>query len=365
MFILDAPLLLALVVWLARGLPRPPGLVAAAVLASASLFFALPYQTFFREDMFTDTFGLIPLWNLNTLLGTNAGDLPILVAAGVLFGGLLFAVVPRYAARLSVPIAVFGFLVLSSASVFGQISYQANSTRQAGLLTGDPSWIDRAVGTHARVEVIYTSDITDPHVVWQAEFWNRSVRRLFGVTGQDPSLPDVSASVDSSGRINPSLPANSPDLDAHLFVAANDVELVGSPIAAAGQLVLWRTAGPLRLRRSVTGMTQDGWTGATAGYTVYVAPPSTRHVVLNLSQVKIKGLPAANVRVTVGPTGTTTVWERRIVTLPSGGARRLRLPVRRAPFQVLLSVSPTFSPSQFGLADTRTLGVRASFSVSR
>jgi hypothetical protein len=365
MFALDAPLLLALVVWLARGLPRPSALLAAAVLASASLLLAFPYQTFFREDIVTDSFGLLPLSRLSAVLGANAGDLPILVAAGVLVAGLLFAVVPRYAARLAVPLAVFGFLAVSSSSVFNQISFLADSTRHAGGVMGDPSWIDRTVGRDARVEVIYTSEITNPHVVWQAEFWNRSVRRLFGVTGQDPSIPDVSASVDSSGRIHPALPANSPDLHTDLFVAASGVQLVGSPIAAAGQLVLWRTTGALRLRSAVTGLTQDGWTGATAGYTVYVSPPGTRYVVVNLSQVKIPGLPAAIVHVTVGPTGSTAVWERRTVTLPSGAAARLQLPVRRGPFQVLLTVSPTFSPSQFGLPDTRTLGVRASFSVSR
>jgi hypothetical protein len=366
LFALDAPLLLALVVWLARGLPRPSGLLAAGVLASASLLLALPYQTFFREDMFTDTFGLVPLWRLNTLLGTNAGDLPILVAAGALLAGLLFAVIPRYVARMAVPVAVGGFLVLSSASVFGQVSFLANSTRHAGGLAGDPNWIDRAVGKDSRVEVIYTSDISDPHVVWQTEFWNRSVRRLFGLSAQDPSIPDVLASVDSSGRIHPSLPSASPDAHAHLFVTANDVAVAGARIATAGQLVLWRTAGPLQLRNSLTGMTRDGWTGPTAAYTVYLTPPGTRYVVAKLAQVKIAGLPPAQVRVAIGPTGTKTAWERQTVTLPSGGTRRLRLRIaRRGPFQVLLSVSPTFTPTQYGLPDTRTLGVRASFSLSR
>ena len=39
------------------------------------------------------------------------------------------------------------------------------------------------------------------------------------------------------------------------------------------------------------------------------------------------------------------------------------LPVRRAPFQVQLSATPTFSPSQYGSPDTRQLGVPVVFSV--
>jgi hypothetical protein len=365
MFYLDAPLFLALVVWLARGLPRPSRLGAVAVLAPAVLLLALPYDTFFTEALPNDTFGLIPLSRLTMRLGANAGDVPVLVGAGALVAGLLFAVVPRSWGRVVVPVAVGGFLAASSASVFAEVSFLANATRHAGGLTGDPNWIDRAVGNHARVEMLWTPDITDPHVIWQMEFWNRSVRNVFDLPAGDPGQVGGPASIDDrSGFVRPSLPPGSPDLHAHLFVTANDVDVAGTPIAAAGQLMLWRTAGPLQLRSSVTGMTQDGWTGATAGYTVYVAPPGTRHVVLNLAQVQLAGLPTARVRVSVGPAGTTTAWEQRTVTMPSGGVRHLRLPVRHAPFQMAVSVSPTFSPSQFGLADTRTLGVRASFSLS-
>jgi hypothetical protein len=366
MFALDAPIFLALVVWLARGLPRPPWLVAGAVAAPAAFAVALPYAHFFAGALVNDTFGLIPLWTLSLHRDVNASDIPVLVGGGVVLAWLLFAVVPRAQARLALPVAVAAFLVWSSTNVFARVSFLANAARHAGGLAGDPSWIDHVVGSHARVDVIDTADIAaDPHVAWQAEFWNRSVRRLFGVTGQDPSIPDVAASVDRNGHIRPALAAGSPDLDPHLVVAAPEVDIAGSPIATAGQLVLWRIAGPMRLRSWTQGVTPDGWTGATASYTRYLAAPSTRYVVVALAQVKLPGLPAAHVVVTIRPVGSTTVWERRSVMMPGGGARRLRLPVRRTPFEVVLTVRPTFSPSQFGLPDTRTLGVRASFGLSR
>jgi hypothetical protein len=367
MFDLDAPLFLALIVWLARGLPRSPRLLAAAVAAPAALVIAFPYRHFFTGALSNDTFGLIPLWTLTAHDGVSTGTLTILVAGAALVSGFLFAVVPRRQARVVIPVALVGFLVVSSVSVFGRVQYLANATRHAGNLEGDPSWIDRTVGRNARVEVIDTTAITDPHVVWQAEFWNRSIRRVFGVTEQDPSIRDISASVDRSGRVIPALPASSPDLNPHLVVAGDGVDVAGSRIAAAGELVLWRTAGALRLRSVVEGMTPDGWTGATARYTRYAAAPGTGHVVVDLGKPGL-GLPKiapAHVTITVRPAGSTAVWERLDVTVPDGETRRLRLPVRHVPFQVLLNVIPTFSPSQFGSPDTRMLGVRASFAVTR
>ena len=360
MFNLGPPLFLALVVWLARGLPRPTGLTAAAVLAPAALLLALPYQAFFTQALFNDTFGLIPLWRLTVHLGANLGDLPILVGAGALVAGLLFASVPRSWARIAVPVAVGGFLVLSSYSVFGQVTFLSTATRHAGGLAGDPSWIDRAVGRDARVEVVDTADIVDPHVAWQAEFWNRSVRRVFGVTGQDPSIPDISAPLGPSGRIEPALPPGSPDLHPGFVVAAKGVDVAGTPVAAGGQLTLWRVRPPLRLRSIVTGVTPEGWSGATASYTRYVLSPGARQVTVDLARKGLSGLPAARVRATIGPPGKPR-WTLRAVTVPGGGTASLELPVRSVPFVVQLSVTPTFSPSQFGSSDTRTLGVQIAF----
>ncbi|MGB2874121.1 MAG: hypothetical protein WBB76_01455, partial [Gaiellaceae bacterium] len=83
-----------------------------------------------------------------------------------------------------------------------------------------------------------------------------------------------------------------------------------------------------------------------------------------LSRLGVSGLRPARVQITVGPAPSGSPWERRAVEVRDDGREALlRLPVRRVPFQVELSVSPTFSPTQFGSPDARTLGVRASFSV--
>jgi hypothetical protein len=364
MFNVTPALFLALVVWLARGVPRPPRLTFAAVLVPVAFLLVLPYTSLLGPSVFNDTFGLIPVWRMLARLG-NVAQTQLVVAFGAIVLGLLFATVSRRFAIVLVPATTLVFLVLSTNSVFGTIEHISSSARHAGGLPGDPSWVDDAIGKDKRVEVLYTSDFADPHVVWQAEFWNRSVRRVFGVTSQDPSIPDVSTSVEGLGRIVPVLPATSADRRPRYVLAAKGVAVEGAPIASGGQLVLWRVRPPLRLTQVTSGITPDGWTGSSAAYTVYNPPPGTTRadVILGLP---LGGIPPAHVQATVGPlrivdgaATQTRVWATRKTVVGPNRRRVLTLPVRRGPFQVILAVSPTFSPSQFGSPDTRTLGVQA------
>lgn len=374
MFNVAPVLLLALVIWLARGLPRPPVLTAVAVLVPVAFLVALPYTSLIStQAFFTDTFGLIPLYRL-MILHTGSSDLTIVVGLGALVAGLLFASLPRGWARFVVPAAVMAFLVLSSRSVYYEITFISTATRHAGGLSGDPSWIDHKIGKNARADFLYTTDIDqDQHILWEAEFWNRSLRRVFGVTSQDPSIPDVSAPLDPrTGRVAPQLPAGSPDLSTRYVVAASNLDVDGTRLASAGALALYRVRHPLRIATLEGGFQPDGWTGATGAYTRFVVPRSTKHVVVTVSRPRLHGLSPAGVDVAVGGLsaagGSPTigrVWERRHWTLQNGTRHVFSLPLRGGAFQVELAVNPTFVPAQYGLADTRTLGVRASFSLAR
>jgi hypothetical protein len=363
MFNVVPVLLLALVVWLDRGLPRPAGLTAAAVLLPAALLLTVPYTGFFTVALYNDTFGLIPLWRLTGRLG-NVAETEVLVGLGMLVAGLLFASVPRRAAIVAVPAAMLAFFIASTNSVFGAVEFLSGATRHAGGLSGDPSWIDHKIGKNARAEFLFTTEIGDPHMLWQSEFWNRSVHRVFGVTAQDPSIPDVTAPLDpATGRIVPGLPAGSPDLKPKYVVAASSVAVDGKRIAQNGFLSLYRVRSPLRLASLSSGVTPDGWTGATAAYTRYVVPSGATHVDVLVERHGIAGPPPAKVRVAIGPVGVLTVWKAETWTVRNGSGHRFTLPLRRAPFQVQLSATPTFSPSQYGSPDARQLGVRVFFNV--
>jgi hypothetical protein len=372
MFNVFPVLFLAFAVWLGRGLPRPVGLTAAAVLVPVAFLLAVPFESLISTGaFFTDTFGLIPFWRLTTEISGGVGDARILLGAGALLAGLLFACLPRGWGRIVLPLALVGYLMLASASVFAQVTYISRNTRAAGGLSGDPAWIDHTIGKSRRVEFLYTTDIdVDQHVLWQSEFWNRSVRRVFGVTSQDPSIPDVTAPLDpATGRILPQLPPGSPDAKPRYVVAASNVDVDGTRIASAGLLSLFRVHPPLRLATLTTGITADRWTGPSATYDEFVPARAGEHLVVTVSRPKLTGPPPAHVAVAVGRigrTGTiTTIWSRGTWTLRNGTSHRFDLPLRRGPFQLQIAASPTFVPSQYGLSDTRTLGVQVSFALGR
>ena len=364
MFYLEPLLLLALVIWLARGMPRPPGLVGAGVAVAVGLLITLPLESFFNVSAETDTFGLVPFLRLGERLNGGATEVRTLIGLGAICAAVLFAVVPRRIGLWGIPLALGAFLVLSSASVFGKVTYIAQNTRHAGGLGGDPSWIDHAVGRNQRVEFLYTSDIDrDQHILWQSEFWNRSVRRVFGVTSQDPSIPDVTAPLDAAtGQIRPGLPAGSLDLKPRYVVAAAGVSVAGKRIAQEGFLALYRVTPPLGLAGLVSGVQPDAWTGSSATYTSF-RPTRARRLDVVVWRPPLTGPPPAHVTVAVGGLRSGSKWETQRWTLQNGKRHLFTLPLRPGPFRVSLTVDPTFVPTQYGLTDTRTLGVQVSFNL--
>jgi hypothetical protein len=362
MFYLEPLLLLALVIWLARALPRPPALVSVGVAVAVGLLITVPFESLFNVSAETDTFGIVPFIRLGEALNGGASEVRTLIGIGAICAAILFAAVPRTAALWAVPAALAGFLVLSSGSVFAKETYIASATRHAGALGNDPSWIDHAVGRNARVEFLYTTDIDrDQHILWQSEFWNRSLRRVFGVTSNDPSIPDVTAPVDpASGRIRPNLPDGSPDARPRYVVAASGVAVAGKRLAQNGFLSLYRVREPLGLSSLVSGLQPDAWTGLDATYTSFRGSGSRRLNVL-VWRPAISGPPPAHVTVAVGPLGSGSAWETRRWTLQNGKRHLFALHLKPGPYRVRLSVDPTFVPSQYGQVDTRTLGVQASF----
>ncbi len=364
MFYLEPLLLLALVIWLARGMPRPPGLVAAGVAVAVGLLITLPLESLFNVSAETDTFGLVPFLRLGELLNGGVSEVRTLIGIGAICAAILFAAVPRSAALWAIPVALAAFLMLASGSVFGKETYIASATRHAGGLAGDPSWVDHAVGRDARVEFLYTTDIDrDQHILWQTEFWNRSMRRVFGVTSHDPSIPDVNAPLDqATGRIRPELPAASLDLRPRFVVAASGVAVAGKRIAQAGFLALYRVTPPLGLAGLVSGLQPDAWTGSEASYTSFRSSSRHRFRVL-VWRPPLEGPPPAHVTATVEGLRSGGAWATSHWTLGNGKRHLFILPLRPGPFRVRLSVDPTFVPSQYGYSDVRTVGVQASFGL--
>jgi hypothetical protein len=358
MFYLEPVLLLALVAWVARGAPRPPRWTAVAVALPVALLAAIPIERLFNVSLLSDTFALIPLLRVSAVVDGGTDAVRVLLALGGVAAGLLFVLVPRRLAATTIG-AVAVFLALSAWSVAGTLRDQAKATR-IETHTTNADWIDEAVGAEADVPFIFTADLmVNPHLLWQTEFWNRSVGDVYGLNAADPtSVPVVPTTVDARGRIVRT--ADRGVLTPRYVVAQPGFDIAGEQVLAEGRLILYRVDAPLRLESQLDGVSSDGWSGPSATYTNYSGRPGVIRVDVGRAGW---GGPDVPGEVTIGVERVDS--GRRVSTISwvvhTGSKRRFRLRAPASPFRVNIRVEPTFSPAAYGFGDTRQLGAQVAF----
>ena len=326
MFYAEPLLLLAFVIWLDKGLPRPPRLTAAAVVVPAALLLSLPFESLFNLSLLGDTPGLIPLMRVAAHLQEGIDGVRVLLALGVLAAGVFFALVSRRWGMVLAPIGIALFLVFSSVTVLKAWAGQARATH-ASQGTNDLSWIDKTIGSDADAAFLFTPDFqADPHPLLQSEFWNRSVRRVFLLDAFDPNgYPAIPTTLSGAGRLDTAPGTRQPKY----VVTAPGVDVDGKLLASTPRLALYRVASPLRLADRSSGLTADGWTGADATFTRY--RPGAKLVFVDLSRPNLPVAPGV-VRVELVSRGSV-VETRRWVAAQRLEAFRFQAP-RRLPFSV-------------------------------
>jgi hypothetical protein len=357
-----APLLfLALALWLARGMPRPLVLTAVAAIVPAALLLTLDLRALLNIGILSDTFGLIPLLRLT---GTfSVGTVEALMLAGGAVAALAFALLPRRLAGSVLPAGVAFFLVLASYSVHGSIRDHSRAT--LGLTNPqEPSWIDARIGEDAEAAYLYggTGDLVgEAQILWQTEFWNRSVGTIYRLGPPEPAaLPSSAATFDAvTGRI-------SEDRSTRYAVAPSTVQLDGRLLAQAGRLSLYRVDAPMRLASLLGGVYGDGWMGSDAALTHYADPAGPGQLHVRVSREGWGGpSPPGAVTVKVGPIGAVNgapaierITATRTSTIRSRATRRFTLPTPGVPYRLEIHVASTFSPADYGYPDTRQLGAQ-------
>lgn len=187
---------------------------------------------------------------------------------------------------------------------------------------------------------VLTAAATPEPVLDGLLFWNRLAEPV------SPRLDQRTVDAET-GRYSP------PVESAPLLLDLGGDRVVGevAGMTALGPLI--RPAQPVRAVESVGGLYGDGWSGALAIYRRFQAPAAGR-LDLVVSRAAWGG-PEVPGHVTisgVGPTRVLQIHPKQTVKLT------LRTPPR--PFSVVVD-SQTFSPKQFGQADSRQLGVQLSF----
>ena len=374
-FYLGALLLIALVVWLHRGLPRPAGLTAISALAAALLVVWIPLARFSTVATLYSSFGLYAFYRLPARLNVSPGHVELLVSAVAVLALVAFVLAPRTFLVAAIPVGLALFFAAASWPVFGALRGNAFLTRYSTGLGRDSSWIEESLGRDNAVTYLYVAPDGDQfaatRISLQTEFWNRNIRQVTSAGDSELcSLPEKKARIEAaSGTFRPAAKSDRL-LAGSIIVTSPTLKLVGETLASQPPLAAYRIRPPLRLSSDTTGVYSDGWTGAHATYAQFEAPAQRSSLFVDVSRTNWTGpdVPGA-VKIRVGTlaasdgrhAGTSRTIATRTWVIHSGIARRFRFPSPRGPFRVDLHINPTFSPADFGYPDPRSVG--ALFSV--
>ena len=269
-------LFLVFSLWLARGLPRRPWLVASVCFVVLAVLALAPWDDLIVEKALPDSFGFALVYRWSSSI--DAASLVTVASLALL---LVFALVPRRAA-LVLPLAVLVLLVATSVSASAMIESRSRAD-QAELVGAPRDWIDRA----ARGPVTYLYD-GEPawNSVWQQRFWNHRIAHVLSLSpARVPGpMPQVRRPLTADGR----LATNDP-----YIVAADRFAFVGTAVAhhARGPdleaLTLWRLSGHPTLAMITTGVLPNGDMVVPGRILVYDCAGGTLHLTLIPKATKV------------------------------------------------------------------------------
>ena len=350
-----APLfLIALLVWSERGLPRRRFATAVALTAAAVLPALLPFPALIGVSAVSDTFGLLPWWDIH-LEGVPLDRVWLAVLLAGAAASLLLVLLPRAALGL-LPALLLVFFALSSRSVEEYTRTASIGALFQGITVPERDWVDQVVGGDARVVAIWSgSAYMDRYAINQNEFFNRSVDRVLHLAEPVPGgLPQTPVTLDPRDGL-----LREPDgreVRARYVLGDDSLRLAGSEVARDRRkgLALLRTDGPVRTSFAVSGLYDDAWSGATLTYRRYRCRGGSVRVLLESDPNLFREAQ------TVAGRGATV----RRTRVPPSGQASLSVPLERRPgttwCEARFRVSPTAVPAriQRGSTDTRRLGAR-------
>ncbi len=355
-----APLfLIALLAWIERGLPRPRAWTLAAAGVAAALPAFLPYPSLIGTAAVSDTFALLPWWTVH-LWGVALHRIWLLVLIAACAVAALYIVVPRRFA-LVLPAVVLAYFAVSIQPVESRIREASIGALFQATTRPQRDWVDRSTGPGAEVAVIWSNrvDVVDRLFVNVTEFFNRSVGRVYHLAGPTPgSLPETAVTLDRrTGRL---LQPSGSSVTADYVLTDETVPLGGrlhdrderKGVTLHSLRAAATYGGAVTLRREVTGVYDDGWSGPEVTYRSFACVPGRLRIALE-SDPKLFRRP----QTVVARVGGRVVSRRTVHP-----DRRTSLNVPLVPNDhrctVRFSVSPTAVPAEIqGGDDTRRLGM--------
>jgi hypothetical protein len=258
-----APLaLIGLLVWVDQGAPRPALAAGAAAVLAAALPAVIPYERLIGVPSQSDTLMLLALWRVHERW-VALDDVVAVVVVCATLAALAFLVVPRRWA-IALPLGVLAFFLAVTRPISARMEYAAAGALAEGMHKQQRDWIDRSVAGRGEVGVLWTGNASR-FSVWQSEFFNRSVGRVFWVDRpMEGGLPTTGL------RLDRRTGALGDGVDVPFVLTDGSAELVGDVVATdpARNVVLYRVDPPLRQAALVEGLhPADTWSGPTVTYT--------------------------------------------------------------------------------------------------
>jgi hypothetical protein len=303
----------------------------------------------------SDTLAFQPWWYLGDAWAGRDSVAVVAVLVSVALAATFLWFPRRYAPALPVLVAL-GFLATWLPLELWQHSFPrlARSAYAQGV-GARRSWVDAAVPPGARVAVLWSGG--NELAVWENEFWNRSVGRVYELGTKLPGdMPGVAISVDRrSGILRDRLGR---PIRERYVLAERSLSLLGAQVAAdpAKQLALYRVSGPVRTTTRIEGLYQGPyhpWSGPRLTWERFSCAGGSLTVVLESDARLFEGLTQK-----VAVTGTTAPRTLRVPSRTSGEPFSFPLTPRRGVCRVTFAISPARRPSAFGKSsDTRLLGL--------
>jgi len=273
-------------------------------------------------------------------------------------------------------VGVFLVAAALTAEVAADRSSRGTSTMFYENLPKPLDWVHDATGGER--SVLIGTAIADPNGIWLTQFFNPNLWYLASLdaTAPSPGPNDTLDVVDADGLLAQQYP------DARFALVDRKVRIVGKVIRRTTYQTLYRIDRPLRLADASYGITGDGWTlgdaerKASGKFFQFTAPnpgPGAIRVVASRMAWGGEDVPG---QVTISVSrlhweGPHDAQQGRLVEEPPFAVERLTIhtrqvveyviPVPGPPFVVNVTVEPTFSPAEFGLGDTRQLGIQPAF----
>ncbi len=279
MFYVGPLFLIALLVWIERGLPRPQPAITIAAMVAVGLPLVIPYEDFIGLNAISDTAALLPLgWLVEH--GLALTNVVFVVLAGVVLAGLAFLFVPRRYA-LVLPGLVLVYFAVSQHPIVAEHRFRSAQHLYGGITVAYRDWLDRYVGPNGHVAFLWEGD-SDKFTVWENEVFNRSVGSIYTTGPAVPGgLAQTPVTIDrTTGYVHEPDGARVP---ASYVLTDAPGQLAGEVIGEDGvkRLILYRVNGPLRQVAFVEGLyPQDTWSGRNVTYTRYDCHGGTLEVEL-------------------------------------------------------------------------------------